>query len=84
MKKIEIPLYDDKKKKGRPVRWDYSPFLKMGTQYVVLKNADESNYSSIRSTLTRWKKINNVYGKFEYDFNPEKEGFPKCVIVWRV
>ena len=26
----------------------------------------------------------NVYGKFEYDFNPEKEGFPKCVIVWRV
>ena len=79
MKKIEVPLYVEKMKKGRPVRYDYSEFLKPATKYIILQGCDEKNYSSIRSTLTRWKKINNVTGKFEYDFL-----LNGSVVVWRV
>ena len=83
MKKVEVPLYKQIIKKGRPVKYNYDEFLNSKTEFVVLYNCDESNYSSIRSTLTRWKKMNNHDGKFEYDFHPPKSKSPKCVVVWR-
>lgn len=66
------------------MKYDYSPFLSASTQYVVFENFDEKNYDSIRSTLTRWKKKNNIESKFEYDFFPENEDQPKRVAIWRV
>jgi hypothetical protein len=82
--KKEVPLFKKISKRGRSVKYDYSSFLNTSTRYVVLENFDESNYASIRSTLTRWKKINNIEGKFEYDFYPENEEQPKRVVIWRV
>jgi hypothetical protein len=79
-----VPLFKKSAKRGRLVKYDYSSFLNTSTRYVVLENFDESNYASIRSTLTRWKKINNIEGKFEYDFYPENEEQPKRVVIWRV
>ena len=84
MKKREVPLFKKISKRGRSVKYDYSPFFNTSTRCVVLENFDESNYASIRSTLTRWKKINNIEGKFEYDFSPENEEQPKRVVIWRV
>ena len=84
MRKKEVPLFRETSKRGRSVKYDYSPFLNASTRYVVLENFDEGNYDSIRSTLTRWKKINNIKSKFEYDFFPENEEHPKRVIIWRI
>lgn len=71
-------------KRGRSVKYDYSPFLIPSTEYILLENFDESNYDSIRSTLTRWKKKNNIESKFQYDFFPENEEQPKRVAIWRI
>ena len=84
MKRKEVPLFKKAVKRGRSIKYDYSPFLSASAKYVVFENCDESNYSSIRSTLTRWKRINNVKSKFEYDFFPENEEHPKRVAIWRV
>lgn len=84
MKKKEVPLFKKLKKRGRLVKYDYSPFLIVSTQYIVFENLDESNYSSIRSTLTRWKKMNNIKGKFQYDFFPQSKDQPKRVVIWRI
>jgi len=77
-------LFKKVTKRGRSVKYDYSPFLIASTQYIMLENFDESNYDSIRSTLTRWKKNNNIESKFQYDFFPENEEQPKRVAIWRI
>lgn len=84
MKRKEVPLFKKVTKRGRSVKYDYSPFLIASTQYIMLENFDESNYDSIRSTLTRWKKNNNIESKFQYDFFPENEEQPKRVAIWRI
>jgi hypothetical protein len=84
VKKKEVPLFKNLSKRGRKVKYDYSPFLNPSTRYLVLENFDESKYDSIRSTLTRWKKMNNIESKFEYDFFPENEEQPKRVAIWRI
>ena len=84
MKRKEVPLFRKVTKRGRSVKYDYSPFLIASTEYILLENFDESNYDSIRSTLTRWKKKNNVESKFQYDFFPENEEQPKRVAIWRI
>jgi hypothetical protein len=77
-------LFKKISKRGRSVKYDYSPFLNSSTQFIMLENFDERNYDSIRSTLTRWKKINNIQSKFQYDFFPENEEQPKRVAIWRI
>jgi len=77
-------LFKKASKRGRSIKYDYSPFLSVSAKYVVLENCDESNYDSIRSTLTRWKKMNNIESKFEYDFFPENEEQPRRVAIWRI
>jgi len=84
VKRKEVPLFKKVTKRGRSVKYDYSPFLIASTQYIMLENFDESNYDSIRSTLTRWKKNNNIESKFQYDFFPENEEQPKRVAIWRI
>jgi hypothetical protein len=84
VKRREVPLFKKASKRGRSIKYDYSPFLSVSAKYVVLENCDESNYDSIRSTLTRWKKMNNIESKFEYDFFPENEEQPRRVAIWRI
>lgn len=82
--KIEEPIFEILKPKGRPFRYNFDPFLNPRTEYVILENCDMENYDSIRSCLCRWRRINKIVGqRFIYDFVPEKDEHPKAIVVWR-
>ncbi len=83
MKKKEVPLYQKLDKRGRPVKYNYTGFLNHKTKYVVLENFGIENYSSIRSTFTRWKNINGITGAFRFDYYRESVSGPKRWVIWR-
>jgi hypothetical protein len=82
--RYESPVFKQKKNKGRPWKYDFTPFINRKTEYVLIENADMDDYDSIRSTFCRWRKINQVSGRYEYDFVPQIEDSPKALIIWRV
>jgi len=84
MKKEEVPLYTRKEKKGRRVKYDYADFLNPRVSCVVLRGQGVENYNSIRSTLTRWKRLNNVQGRFQFDFHQGDDYATRCCVVWRM
>jgi hypothetical protein len=84
MKKEEAPLYIRKEKKGRRIKYDYSDFLNPKVSCVVLRGQGVENYNSIRSTLSRWKKLNDVHGRFQFDFHQGEEYSKRCCVVWRM
>jgi len=44
MKKIEVPLFPITKHLGRPFKYDFTPFKKANTKYIVLLGLTEKNY----------------------------------------
>jgi len=32
--KIEVPLFEEKRQRGRPIKYDFSPFKKESTKYL--------------------------------------------------
>lgn len=76
-KKVEVPLFDEAKKRGRPIKYDFSPFKKASTKYLLIGNAKWENYSSLRSTFARWRKIEGIEGRFRYDF------VDNGIAIWR-
>jgi hypothetical protein len=82
VRKREVPLYKKLDKRGRPVKYDYTAFLNPNTTFIVLEYGIE-HYNSIRSTLTRWKKISGVAGRFQFDYHKFAEGRPKHWVIWR-
>lgn len=84
MKKIEVPLYAKSDRRGRPVKYDFTPFAHPKTQFIVLKGFGIECYSSIRSTLCRWKRLTkNKDQMFTYDYHPYKDGVEKHWVIWR-
>lgn len=82
MKKIEVPLYKKLDKRGRPVKYDFSEFLNPKTKFIMLAYQAE-HYNSIRSTLTRWKKIFGIKGRFRFDFHFKSSSQPSHWIIWK-
>jgi hypothetical protein len=84
VKKIEVPLYAKSDRRGRPVKYDFTPFAHPKTQFIVLKGYGIECYSSIRSTLCRWKRLTkNKDQMFTYDYHPYKDGVEKHWVIWR-
>lgn len=83
MKKIEVPLFPITKQIGRPFKYDFTPFKKTNTKYVVFLGLTEKNYDSLRSTFARWRRREGIEGRFEYDILPSMDGWPPCITIWR-
>lgn len=83
MKKIDVPLFKEPKRMGRPIKYDFSDFKKPHIKYVVFKGLSTKNYDSLRSTFCRWRRIEGVSGRFEYDFLDATETQPCAIVIWR-
>jgi hypothetical protein len=82
--RYEDPVFKIKRQRGRPQRYDFTPFTNPKTEYVLIENVDMEEYDSIRSTFCRWRRINGIEGRYEYDFLPPKPpNHPKSLIIWR-
>jgi hypothetical protein len=76
-KKIEVPLFDKKKQRGRPIKYDFSAFKKQSTSHLVLQGIGQKEYDSLRSTFARWRRMENIKGRFHYDF------IDNGIAIWR-
>lgn len=76
-KKIEVPLFEKKGRKGRPIKYDFSSFRKQSTSYLLLQGIGQKEYDSLRSTFARWRRIQNIQGRFRYDF------LDNGIAIWR-
>lgn len=83
MKKVEVPLYEKQDKRGRPLKYNYAGFLNPSTTFVVIEGFGIEHYNSIRSTFTRWKRLNGVNGSYRFDFYRESAIGPKRWVIWR-
>jgi hypothetical protein len=81
--KKDVPLFTEKKNLGRPVKYDFSAFKNPSVKYIVFSGLTIKNYDSIRSTFCRWRRIENVIGRFEYDFLDETEKEECAIAIWR-
>jgi hypothetical protein len=75
--KIEVPLFEEKRQRGRPIKYDFSPFKKESTKYLVIPNVGLEEYDSLRSTFARWRRIEGIEGRFNYDF------LKTDIAIWR-
>jgi hypothetical protein len=75
--KIEVPLFDEKKHRGRPIKYDFSPFKKQSTSHLIIEGVGEKEYDSLRSTFARWRRMKGVLGRFRYDF------LDNGIAIWR-
>ena len=81
--KKELPLFNEKKRMGRPIKYDFSGFKKDHVKYIVFSGLSLKHYDSIRSTFCRWRRIEGVEGRFEYDFLDATEKEPCAIVIWR-
>lgn len=82
-KKKEIPLFKEKRRRGRPIQYDFSLFKKASTKFLVFEGIGLKEYDSIRSTFARWRRRHGVEGRFEYDIVPATDMFPPYIAIWR-
>jgi len=75
--KIEIPLFEEKKHRGRPIKYDFSSFKKQSVSHIVFEGIGIESYSSLRSTFARWRRMKGVPGRFRYDF------LDNGIAIWR-
>jgi hypothetical protein len=83
MKKKDVPLFTHKKRIGRPIKYDFTPFTKESTDYVIFNHLTLKNYDSLRSTFARWRRREKVEGRFEYDILDSTEKDPCGIAIWR-
>jgi hypothetical protein len=83
VKKIEVPLYAKSDRRGRPIKYNYDGFLNPKTTFIVIEGKGIEYYNSIRSTLSRWKKLHKMDGKFQFDYHKRSEKAPQHWVVWR-
>ena len=83
MKKKDVPLFTHKKRIGRPIKYDFTPFTKESTDYVIFNHLTLKNYDSLRSTFARWRRRKGVEGRFEYDVLEAKGEHPEAIVIWR-
>ncbi len=83
MKTRNVPLFKEHKRMGRPIKYDFTPFFKKSTKYIVFPNLTLKNYDSLRSTFARWRRREGVEGRFEYDILDATEKDPCGIAVWR-
>jgi hypothetical protein len=83
MKKIEVPLYKKTDRRGRPAMYDLSGLLNPKENCAILINVGIENYGSIRSTVSRWRKLYGITGQLIYDYHPAKDGSPKKWVIWK-
>lgn len=81
--KIDVPLFEEKKNPGRPVKYDFSGFKNPSVKYIVFSGLSIKNYDSIRSSFCRWRRLQNVFGRFEYDFLDATDKEPSAIAIWR-
>ncbi len=82
MKKY-VPLFTENKNPGRPVKYDFSGFKNPSVKYIVLPGLTTKNYDSLRSAFCRWRRIENIVGRFEYDFLDATDKEPCAIAIWR-
>jgi hypothetical protein len=71
-----VPLYT--KSKGRPCRYDFSPFKNAGYMALVIECVPTENlYNSIKSSFSRWRKRNNIPSGFVFDIYEDN------ITIWR-
>jgi hypothetical protein len=71
-----IPLYT--KPKGRPCRYDFSPFKSASHMAIVIDCVPTENiYNSIKSSFSRWRKRNNISSGFVFDIYEDN------ITIWR-
>lgn len=75
--KIEVPLFEKKKARGRPIKYDFSAFKKQSTSHLIIENIGMEHYDSLRSTFARWRRMKGVVGRFRYDF------LNNGIAIWR-
>ena len=83
MKKVDVPLFKERKQMGRPIKYDFSDFKKSHIKYIVFPHLSTRHYDSIRSTFCRWRKLEGVGGRFEYDFLDGTDKEPCAIVIWR-
>ena len=81
--KKNVPLFKERKKMGRPVKYDFSGFKKPSVKYIVFPGLSTKQYDSIRSTFCRWRRLEGVSGRFEYDFLDGTEKDSCAIVIWR-
>jgi len=84
MKKIEVPLFPSVPKRGRPVKYDFTPFLRKTVEFVVYPAVPWSEYVSFKNAFYKWRKENGVKGRYEYDYKDAQDDTPSCITIWRV
>lgn len=75
--KIEIPLFEKKKQRGRPIKYDFSPFKRQSTSHLIIQGIGAKEYDSLRSTFARWRRMEKIVGRFRYDF------LDTGIAIWR-
>jgi hypothetical protein len=75
--KLEVPLFEEKRQRGRPIKYDFSPFKRQSTSHLVIENISKEHYDSLRSTFARWRRMKGVLGRFRYDF------LDNGIAIWR-
>jgi len=69
---------DLKRGKGRPIVYNFAPFLSLKINCIVINcNPTQEVYNSIKSSFSRWRKKNNVKPGFVFDVHQTH------VIIWR-
>jgi hypothetical protein len=84
MKKIEVPLFPATPRRGRPIKYDFTPFLRRTVEFVVFAGVPWSDYESFKNAFYTWRKENNVKGRYEYDYREPFEDTPSCITIWRI
>lgn len=75
--KVEVPLFEEKKERGRPIKYDFSPFKRQSVGHLVIPNVGLDEYDSLRSTFARWRRMEGIKGRFRYDFLDDS------IAIWR-
>jgi hypothetical protein len=83
MKKKDVPLFEKKKKMGRPIKYDFTPFFHITVRYITFSGLSMRHYDTLRSCFARWRRRNGVEGRFEYDILEATGTSPCSIVVWR-
>ncbi len=84
VKKIEVPLFPAKPRRGRPIKYNFAPFLRKTVQFVVYAGVPWTDYESFKNAFYTWRKENKVRGRYEYDYREPFGDTPSCITIWRI
>jgi hypothetical protein len=76
-KKIDVPLFVEKRQRGRPIKYNFTPFKKKATSHLIIEGIGMKEYESLRSTFARWRRMEEIPGRFRYDF------LDNGIAIWR-